>query len=239
MEKGNVTAAESIDKKLSTNLAEKYLEAEKFKSFLRLKIATRLASKTKVHESVDLSLKLYELEKDIVYLLLACSCALFLKNNNDRNASLRSIVSRYPVLAEVPSAFSSLERFCSLRLIQNSIESRQWIALLSSCPIPIFSVEVITQRWDLCVLEHNLFICSRFYSKISVTHLATICGASFETIFGQLCNLISEGELSASIDAISGEVSFMGVVEASQDDNTQRKLSAICHLIQKEEAHYI
>ncbi|XP_071650694.1 26S proteasome non-ATPase regulatory subunit 12 [Temnothorax longispinosus] len=178
------------------------------------------------------------LSRAVLYLVLA--------PHEPEQADLTHRLLADKLLDEIPTYKELLRLFVNPELIKWSGLCEIYERDLRSTEVFSSSTEEGCKRWaDLRnrVVEHNIRIMAKYYTKITLTRMAELLDLPTEETEACLCNLVETGVINARTDRPAGVVRFTGTQEpAALLDTWAASLSKLMglvnhttHLIHQEE----
>ncbi|KAK0082743.1 hypothetical protein PV325_009925 [Microctonus aethiopoides] len=178
------------------------------------------------------------LSRAVLYLVLA--------PHEPEQADLTHRLLADKLLEEIPTYKELLRLFVNPELIKWSGLCEIYERDLRSTEVFTASTEEGRKRWTELrnrVVEHNIRIMAKYYTKITLTRMAELLDLAVEETEACLCKLVETGVVSARTDRPAGVVRFTGTQEpAAHLDAWAASLSKLMglvnhttHLIHQEE----
>lgn len=226
--------SDTFDKKLRTKDCVELLDAESAISCLKMKVLFREGHSIRESECPSLLEALFELSKDSGYISLALICCFGLEDDESRRKSINSLKIKYSKLDLDHSIQSSVENFLSKKILDTASFATSFSSCIAFGSQVGISAQKILQICEVAILEHNLLVISRSYSKIYLVKMDTLCNRSRADIVLYLHKLINSGKIRGLINAKDDYVEFMNQSNVSLGNSDT--IEHCRHLIRKEVA---
>lgn len=148
------------------------------------------------------------LSRAVLYLVLA--------PHEPEQADLTHRLLADKLIDEIPTYKELLRLFVNPELIKWSGLCEIYESELRSTEVFIDTTEEGRKRWTELrnrVVEHNIRIMAKYYTKITLTRMAELLDLAVEETEASLCKLVETGVISARTDRLAGVVRFTGTQE--------------------------
>jgi len=192
----------------------------------------------------DQEKKLIAMKNVILFIVLA-------KYDNEQSDLIHRI-AKEKILQDLPGYKQVLERFTTMELINETGFCQQFEKELrdgvdGSLPTQVFSRdEGGESRWKALlsrIVEHNIRIMAKYYTRISLTRMAELLALSESKAEDCLADMVVAGSVNAKTDRLEGIIDFSQQQDPLENlnewsSNTNKLMDLVMkttHLINKEE----
>jgi 26S proteasome regulatory subunit N5 len=182
------------------------------------------------------------------------SCIVFLltsKFDNHQNDMMHRLKIQLPTIFKTvqldPAYVAALGLFTTHEIVPTPFPQQQALfeqhsSLQRTEHMSSEIADHFREQLKVRVIQHNLRVVARYYTRIHTVRLATLLGLTLEALEGHLAELSSGGDLYLKIDRPMGIVTFQAhrlpeqvLTEWSSDVTKMLQLmESTCHLINRE-----
>lgn len=204
----NFDEGELLDKKISAEDCNMYLDQDSAIECLNLKIVLRMKKRSNIPSCSPLLESLYNITKNWDFIVLCCYVNLARVSDSERTTSMQDLLNKYNFPESHEIFLEGINLYLSRKLINfNELVKNSTLKTDAASGLG-FSQELINELWSDAVLDHNILLVSKCYENMYLESLARLCLLDTKCVFDRICKLVNCGYLTASINAKDGTINF-------------------------------